>query len=83
MLQVVLQRLGGVGHLRGLVARAVQPHHQAVAGELVAAHALHGRHFLDAQRLGRPGRAQRQHGQQRPEKARAFQRKEWGVACMA
>jgi hypothetical protein len=67
VLQVVLQRLGGVGHLRGLVARAVQTHHQAVAGELVAAHALHGRHFLDAQRLGGPGSAKRQHGQQRPE----------------
>ncbi len=51
LLQVVGECLRGDGHLRRLVARAVQAHDQAVARQLVAAHPLHGRHFLDAQRV--------------------------------
>ena len=83
LLQVVGHGLRGVGHLRGLVARAVQPHHQAIAGELVAAHALHGRHFLDAQCV-RCRRCRRQHcGQQEPERRRLRDQTEWDEAFMA
>ncbi len=61
LLQIVLHRLGGVGHLGGLVARAIEADHQPIAGQLVAAHALHGSNFLDAQGLrGLPGQAARQ-----------------------
>ena len=66
LLQVVGHALGGVGHLVGLIARAVQPHHQPETGELVGAHALHRRHFLDADRMGfqRPAQPYRAHHQQ-------------------
>jgi hypothetical protein len=82
LLQVVGQRLLGVGHLRGLVARAVEADHQAVAGQLVAAHALHGRHLLDAQAWA-AGRASASTASSGPRRRRAFQRKEWDVAFMA
>jgi len=63
LLQVVGQALRGVGHLRGLVAGAVEPDHQTETGQLVAAHALDGGDFLDAVGLG--GRSEQQGGQQR------------------
>lgn len=55
---VIGQALGGVGHLRGLVACAVQAHHQTEAGQLVAANALDAGHFLDPGRMGRAGQGQ-------------------------
>ena len=42
------ERLDGERRLAGLIAGAVEPDHQAVADELVGAHALHLRHVLDA-----------------------------------
>ena len=55
LLQVVGQALRGIGHLGRLVARAVEPDHQTETGQLVAAYALDGRHFLDAVGLGGRG----------------------------
>jgi len=52
LLQVIVDTLRGVGHLGGLVARAVEPDHQTEAGQLIAAHPFHGGHFLDAAGLG-------------------------------
>ena len=66
LLHVVAQALGGVGHLRGLVASAVQAHNQAEAGELVAAYPFDCGYFLDAggMRWAKPGHEHR-HAQQR------------------
>jgi hypothetical protein len=38
----------GEGRLAGLIAGAVETHHQAVTDELIGAHALYLRHVLDA-----------------------------------
>ena len=55
LLQVIGQCLLGVGHLRGLVARAVEADHQTIACQLVAAHALDGGNLLDACGMRRQG----------------------------
>ena len=59
------ERLDGERRLAGLVARAVEPDHQAIADELVGTHPLYLRHILDA--LGVRRRRARREGDQRPE----------------
>ncbi len=46
------QALLGERRLRGLIAGAVEAHHQPIAGQRIAAHTRHGRHFLDAGGVG-------------------------------
>jgi len=52
LFEVVGNALGGVRHLGGLVTRAIQPHDQPEARELVAANTFNSRHFLDPCGLG-------------------------------
>jgi len=63
LLQHRRHALAGEGGLRGLVAGAVQAHHQAVAGQRVGTHALDRGDLLDARRLG--GRRDREQRHQR------------------
>ncbi len=62
------QRLGGVGHLRGLVAGAAEADHQAVADELIHPHPLHAGEIADGggvrgQRRGAEQAERRQPGE--------------------
>jgi hypothetical protein len=51
-LQVVGDALRGVGHLGGLVTRAVKPDDQSKAGQLIAAYPFNGGDFFDAAGVG-------------------------------
>jgi hypothetical protein len=58
LLQHVLQALCGERCLRGLVAGAIQAHHQSVADQLVAAHAGHLHQVANLVRARRCGHQQ-------------------------
>ncbi|MNT56095.1 hypothetical protein D3C72_1933750 [compost metagenome] len=63
--QHVVEGLQGEGRLGGLVAGAVQAHHQAVADQLVVPHALDARQVLEALGLhGARGEQQAEGGDQ-------------------
>ena len=50
--QHVVEGLHGERRLGGLVAAAIEAHHQPVTDQLVGAHAMDGRHVLEALGLG-------------------------------
>jgi hypothetical protein len=77
LLQVVAQALRGVGHLRGLVAGAVQADDQAKTGQLVGAHTLDGGDFLDA--CGEDRRGQHAKEQQQAVQRRIQEQRDTGV----
>ncbi|KAF5291690.1 hypothetical protein FQR65_LT20433 [Abscondita terminalis] len=66
------QGLLGVGHLGGLVTRSIEADDQAVAGQLVAAHALHGSDLLDACCMRREGQHAGAEGDCGPQGARCL-----------
>jgi hypothetical protein len=64
LVQHRLQALHGERRLRGLVARAVQPDHQAVADQRVVAHAFDRGEILDALGARRAGEGEQGGGEQ-------------------